>query len=105
MTKYIDIEQATETFKKVLPITPRSCSKTNIYVRWILALSEAWNNIPAADVQPVVRCKDCKHRRTEYRMPYCELDTGDPYELGRNAEDDNWFCADGARMDGREDGS
>jgi len=27
----------------------------------------------------------------------CELDTGDPFELGRNAEDDEWFCKDGER--------
>ncbi len=27
----------------------------------------------------------------------CELDTGDPYELGRKAEDDDWFCGDAER--------
>ena len=59
-------------------------------------------------------CKDCKHRKGEFHVDrrrkeggywvywWCDLDTGDPYELGRNAEDDNWFCADSER---REDGT
>lgn len=29
----------------------------------------------------------------------CDLDTGNPYELGRYAEDDDWFCANGERKD------
>lgn len=58
--------------------------------------------------EEIVRCKDCKHRilnenysETDiiYNKAECELDTGDPYELGRNAWDDNWFCADGERKD------
>ena len=30
---------------------------------------------------------------------YCELDTDDIYELGRKADDPNWFCADAERME------
>lgn len=57
----------------------------------------------------VVRCKDCKHRilnenygkRGYMKLKaMCDLDTGDPFALGRNAEDDDWFCADGERKDG-----
>lgn len=58
---------------------------------------------PAADVEPVVRCKDCKYRRVaEYGpMKYeCELDTGDPYCHGRQAWWPDWFCAEGVRKDG-----
>ncbi len=68
------------------------------------------NSLEIVDYVKVVRCKDCKHRkgafhtdrrRTEggYYIYWCELDTGDPFELGRNAEDDNWFCADGERKE------
>lgn len=48
------------------------------------------------DLVRVVRCKNCKYRINDkhYGM-MCDLDTGDPYELGRNAEDDDWYCADG----------
>lgn len=65
--------------------------------------------IPVADVVEVVRCKDCKHRIVNKHFgekgymqvkAMCKLDTGDPFELGRNAGDDNWFCADGERKDG-----
>lgn len=55
MAEYIDREQAIETFKKVLPITPRSCGKTDIYMRWISVLSEAWNDIPSVDVRENIR--------------------------------------------------
>lgn len=56
----------------------------------------------------IITCKDCKHRilnenysETDiiYNKAECELDTGDPYQLSRNAWDDNWFCADGEQKD------
>lgn len=53
--------------------------------------------VPAADVVSVVRCKDCKHRILHKHYAECDLDTGDPYALGRNAEEDDWFCADGEK--------
>lgn len=66
--------------------------------------------VRTSDYVPVVRCKDCKHRiinenagkRGYMSLPaMCELDTGDIFQLGRNAEDPDWFCADGER---RNDG-
>ena len=63
-------------------------------------------NAPTIDAVQVVRCKDCKYRIVNEHYvergylklkAYCDLDTGDPFELGRCAEDDNWFCADGER--------
>lgn len=72
------------------------------YREWI-------EQLPAADVVEVVRCRDCKHRIVNEHFgekgymklkAMCELDTGDPFELGRYAEDDDWFCADGERKDG-----
>jgi len=56
----------------------------------------------------VVRCRDCKHRIVNENAgkkgymsldAMCDLDTGDIYELGRNAEDPDWFCADGERRE------
>lgn len=67
---------------------------------------DALDKVLAADVAPVVRCKDCRHRIVNENYgkkgymrlkAMCDLDTGDPFELGRNAEDDDWFCADGER--------
>jgi hypothetical protein len=60
------------------------------------------------DLVYVVRCKDCKHRIMNEHYgkkgylkikAMCECDTGDPFELGRCAEDDDWFCGDGERKD------
>ncbi len=56
----------------------------------------------------LVRCKDCRHRILNEHYgekgymklkAMCELDTGDPFELSRYAEDDDWYCADGERKD------
>lgn len=67
---------------------------------------------PAADVVEVVRCKDCKHRILNKRYgergymnikAACDLDTGDPYQLGRFADVDDWFCADGERKGKTDD--
>ncbi len=53
-----------------------------------------------------IRCKDCKHRvvnehygeKGYFKLKaYCNLDTGDIFELGRCAEEDDWFCADAER--------
>lgn len=62
-----------------------------------------------SSAQPeIVRCQYCKYRienkhygeRGYMKLKaMCELDTGDPFGLGRNAEDDEWFCADGERRE------
>lgn len=60
--------------------------------------------MPSAE--PVIRCKDCKHRIVNEHYgekgymdlkAMCDLDTDDIFQLGRNAENDDWFCADGER--------
>lgn len=74
----------------------------------LLRLETAISRLPAVDAVPVVRCRDCKHRIVNENYgkrgymnikATCELDTGDPFELGRYAEDDDWFCADGERKE------
>lgn len=57
----------------------------------------AIENVPSADVEPIVRCKDCKHRCGDY----CHNDDG-------FAHFDHFFvhlddyCSRGERMDGVE---
>ena len=64
---------------------------------------EALDSAPSIDI---VRCKECKHRIVNEHYgekgymklkAICELDTGDIFQLGRHAEDDDWYCADGER--------
>lgn len=54
-------------------------------------------SIPAADVAPVVRCKDCKHGT---RL-VCDLAGNEYIECchGNIPHRLDWFCADGAKMD------
>ena len=73
-------------------------------------VAKVWDQIkdlPSAQPE-IIRCKDCRHRIVNDHYGekgylnikgYCELDTGDPFELGRNAENDDWFCADAERRD------
>ena len=59
--------------------------------------AERLEQLPSAQPE-IIRCKDCKYRYIdEVHGPSCELDTGDPYATGRNADEDNWFCADAER--------
>ena len=49
------------------------------------------DDMPAADVQEVVRCKDCKYRKNEQPgMVYC------PHMIA-GWVDENWFCAGGQK--------
>ena len=71
-------------------------------------ISKAWKRIkqlPPAQPE-IIRCKECRHRTVNNHYGergylkikgYCELDTGDPFELGRDAWNDDWFCADAER--------
>lgn len=57
-------------------------------------------NIPAADVVPVVRCKDCKHFETPYCM-LCKTRIGAGYwshDMAYRKPDD--FCSYGERKEG-----
>ena len=72
-------------------------------MEWDKAINMA---ISALSQPEVIRCKDCKHRILNENYgkrgylkikAMCELDTGDPFELGRDADDDNWYCKDAER--------
>lgn len=59
----------------------------------------AVEDYPAADVMPVVRCRDCKHRDPEDKKCDCGgLEHAHMFPVA-----DDWFCADGERKDGDGD--
>ena len=72
----------------------------------ILRIQTGLKKLPSAQPE-IIRCKDCRHRIVNdihlyygeklNIKGYCELDTGDPFELGRDAQNDDWFCADAER--------
>lgn len=65
---------------------------------------------PAADVAPVVRCKDCKHSTlpSELTQRYGKPSTLTCHNMhapsNRRNVGSNDFCSYGARMDGDDDG-
>lgn len=78
-----------------------------------LAINNRLNNLAPVDAVEVVRCKNCKHRIVNEHYgekgylnlkAMCDLDTGDIFELGREAELDDWYCADAERKDGEQNG-
>lgn len=56
-------------------------------------------DMPAADVVPVVRCKDCIYARKLYGRLLCKYGACSGYILR-----EGFFCADGARKETRKDG-
>lgn len=57
---------------------------------------DAIENIPAADVVEVVRCKDCKHRGTDECVFHVK---GEPADEELLIKLDNDFCSYGERRD------
>jgi len=102
MAEYIDREVLIKTtretpFTMSMCLTVEECKGMN-EAREILA--DIFEILPAADVAPVVRCKDCKHGT---RL-VCDLAGNEGIECrhGNIAHRLDWFCADGAKMDGGE---
>ena len=59
----------------------------------------------ATDVQPVVHCKDCKHRKEHHyeeigEKPYIKYEC----KFTKYSMSDDGFCSFGARMDGDTNG-
>lgn len=63
-------------------------TRTQEYAEKILA-------IPAADVVPVVLCRDCKHRDPEDK----KCDCGGLEHAHMFPVSDDWFCADGEKRE------
>ena len=62
-----------------------------------VSAAETIDQVPAADVAPVVRCKDCKHYdRSECYHPRHER------HLQSICQEDDDFCSYGERKDGGE---
>lgn len=66
----------------------------------IMDVLDAVEDFPAADVRPVVRCKECKHAHMTHDglCKYCDM-------MAERGADDalylpgDWFCADGVKRE------
>lgn len=85
MAEYIERSKANDV---LINITALEGSELEEAVNAICA-------IPAADVVPVVRCKDCKHSYEDLCGRVCSYGVAVDCVVP-----DDFFCADGAKMDG-----
>lgn len=91
MTEYITKAQALSAMRKAT-----NCTWDDIWnTEYVL------KSVPAADVAPVVRCKDCKYAEETYRPDIVRCTNfstyHDPWKVWRG-----WYCGDGERKDGGE---
>ena len=69
MQEYVGIKDVLDVVSQYCPDDDGSCSKAGVDLREMLDEIEA---LPATDVQPVVHCKDCKHRKERHYEESCE---------------------------------
>lgn len=75
----------------------REKEKSLLHIEYAYAAEQLLDEIPAADVAPVVRCRDCKHYdRGECYHPRHE------HHLQSICQEDDDFCSYGERKDGEE---
>lgn len=70
-------------------------------------IEEVLDKCPAADVQDIVRCKECR-KRGGYGCPMCDCeqlwDEDDGWvDAFRDRTEDEGFCHKGVKMDGGEE--
>lgn len=67
------------------------------FINGIESVLEYAENLPAVDVAPVVRCKDCIYTRKLYGRLVCKYGTCSGCILR-----EDFFCANGERKEGAE---
>lgn len=103
MAEYIEREAAIDAIMKVYVRTAGYKARERVF-----EAKEAVHRLPATDVAPVVRCKDCKYYRVGVLLApnkFC-FRLKHPVEdrpIGYNFAPDD-FCSHGERKDGDSDG-
>lgn len=87
MPEYIERDKALDEFEKWIETTDVLPKGTSYYYECRGCIEDA----PAADVEPVVRCVECKHLYFKDMFAYC------PYMIGRCLPDG--YCYHGERRD------
>lgn len=87
MAEYKDVELLRKQIAefKMLVESSENSDYLKGYITGIDAVMEAIDELPAADVQEIIRCKDCIYRHSS---EFCEC------------REPNFYCAEGERMDG-----
>ena len=97
MTEYIEREAISEEIRKYYYKNPPNFSYGEGFDRGLDRAQRAILDAPAADVAPVVRCRDCKHAWIHpCGYVYCHRDGRNAYEMTFNLDS---FCSYGERKD------
>lgn len=96
MAEYIEREAALKEFEKVCNVCMALVNKPMCGDCSVADTVRKVKSIPAADVRPVVFCKDCRHRDPEDHKCDCgQLErAGCVFPV-----DDDYFCAHGEKRE------
>lgn len=92
MPEYVKREAATQAAVRAVWLGQTSAGQ----------IAKAINDVPAADVMEVTRCKDCKHYRIFLKRDMCAKNAQvlDGHEVGLTATNPDNFCSYGERKSG-----
>ena len=99
MAEYIEREALMRRIKEIHCAECDSYHGLRCRACWVDDTLDYIDSEPAADVAPVVRCKDCKHCDPENYHCDHPMSTGAP--LSRKPDD---FCSYGERKEGADNG-
>ena len=99
MAEYIEREALMRRIKEIHCAECDSYHGVRCRACWVDDTLDYIDSEPAADVAPVVRCKDCKHCDPENYHCDHAMSTADP--LRRKPDD---FCSYGERKEGADNG-
>lgn len=89
-----------DALKREITDSGEDCTIAN-YVRHVLR--ETLDNVPTIDAVPVVRCRDCRHKKLDGPSTckgivnefYCDEKLEWRYQYEGEPDILDWFCADG----------
>ena len=99
MAEYIERESLMRRIKEIHCAECDSYHGVRCRACWVDDTLDYIDSEPAADVAPVVRCKDCKHCDPENY--HCDHPMGTAAPLRRKHDD---FCSYGERRGGADNG-
>ena len=99
MSKYIDVDAFVENFRMTQLLLkvwagPDLTPEQEVVIQSGEAIIKDLIKFPAADVAPIVRCKDCHWRGSEECAMFYRCECGEQHTW----ETDNDFCSYGERL-------
>ena len=100
MAEYIEREKAIDSLLGWAEQLAETYGKNDEYVLCLQAAADGIEQIPAADVRPVVTCGKCKYGKYTGTEWFCDKHSGHADKFGEDASyheyhSKYWFCADG----------